>query len=54
VLKQVGIYNCNSGVLNTNTMLFELLDQYWQGKNKCMSCVKQCSKSIYDSTNKYE
>lgn len=48
ILKRVGIPNCNSGVLGTDKNLFKLLPEYWQGKNKCMTCVKVCSKSVYD------
>lgn len=53
VLKRVGIPRCESGVLGSNKILFELLSEYWQDKNKCMTCARQCSKLIYDNNNKY-
>jgi len=53
VLKRVGVPNCSSGVLGTNKILFKLLSEYWQGKDKCMTCARQCSKLVYDNNNKY-
>lgn len=52
VLKRVGIPNCTSGVLQTDTILFKILSEYWQGKDKCMTCARQCSKLVYNSNNK--
>lgn len=28
--------------------LWQELESYWQGKNKCMTCVKSCSNQLYD------
>ena len=28
--------------------LWEELESYWQGENKCMTCVKSCSSQLYD------
>lgn len=53
VLARVGIPNCSSGILGTNKILFKLLSDYWQGKDKCMTCARQCSKLVYDDNNKY-
>ena len=49
VMKQVVVVNCNSGILGyKNLNLFKGLLEFWQGKDKCMTCVKQCSKILYD------
>ena len=53
ILKTVGIPNCHDGVLDGNENLFEKLPDFWQGKNKCMTCARQCSKLVYDDNNKY-
>ena len=52
VLKTVGVPNCRDGVLNTNNNLFKKLPDFWQGKNKCLTCVRQCSKALFDDNNK--
>ena len=54
VLKSVGVPNCNSGILGTKAVLFELLDKFWNGKDKCMTCARQCSKLMYQTNNKYD
>ena len=48
VLDDIGMYTCQSGILGTDQMLFTGLDRYWQGKNKCMTCVKACSNAIVE------
>lgn len=49
MMDDIGIYKCQDSVLNdTNLVLFEKLNAYWTGKNKCMTCVKVCSKELYD------
>jgi MoaA/NifB/PqqE/SkfB family radical SAM enzyme len=53
VFKRVGVPNCSSGVLGTKEVLFKLLPEFWQGKDKCMTCARQCSKLVYDNNNKY-
>ena len=54
VLKQVGVPNCHDGVLDSNENLFEKLSDFWQGKNKCLTCARQCSKAIIYDNNKYD
>lgn len=54
VLQRVGVPNCATGSLKSNNILFKLLSEYWNGKDKCMTCARQCSKLIYDINNKYE
>lgn len=54
MLKRIGIPNCQSGILGTDAILFKLLAEYWQGKDKCMTCARQCSKLVYESNKKYE
>lgn len=54
MLDIIGIENCNNKVLHNNNVLFKGLDKYWQGKNKCLMCARQCSSMIYDLKSKYE
>ena len=54
ILKTVGVPNCRTGVLASNETLFEKLSDFWTGKDKCLTCARQCSKLVYDSNNKYE
>jgi MoaA/NifB/PqqE/SkfB family radical SAM enzyme len=54
MLKDIGVPNCQDKVLSTDNILFEKLSEYWTGKNKCMTCARQCSKLVYDSNKKYE
>jgi MoaA/NifB/PqqE/SkfB family radical SAM enzyme len=49
VMKQVGVPKCQDGVLGTDAVLFEKLNDFWQNPNKCMTCAKICSKALYDS-----
>lgn len=53
ILKRIGVPNCKSGVLSSDKILFKLLPEYWSGKNKCITCTRQCSKLLH-SSNKYE
>ena len=53
VLKEVGVPNCQDGVLDSTINLFKKLPEFWQGKNKCLTCARQCSKLVYDDNNKY-
>lgn len=48
IMNDVGVPNCKDKVLYSNNIIFEKLNRYWQGEDKCMTCVKVCSKSIYD------
>ena len=54
MLSDIGVPNCNDGVLYTDQNLFERLDDYWQGKDKCLMCARQCSSMIYDLKSKYD
>ena len=54
MLDDIGIENCNNKVLYNNNTLFTGLDKYWQGKDKCMTCARQCSDMIYDLKSKYD
>jgi len=48
ILKVVGIPKCQDGILkNSNLLLFERFNDFWQGDNKCMTCVKNCSSAIF-------
>jgi len=50
IMNDIGIPKCQDNVLSIgNLVLFERLNQYWQGQNKCMTCVKVCSKALYDT-----
>lgn len=53
MLKDIGVPNCKDGVLDNTKILFERLPEYWQGENKCLTCIRQCSKIVYDIDNKY-
>ena len=48
IIKDIGHYTCQSGILETDQNLFTGLDKYWQGENKCMTCVKACSNAIVE------
>jgi MoaA/NifB/PqqE/SkfB family radical SAM enzyme len=54
ILKEITVPNCASGVLSSKESIYEKLPEYWTGKNKCMTCIKQCSKVIYEMDNKYD
>jgi MoaA/NifB/PqqE/SkfB family radical SAM enzyme len=48
IMKDIGVYNCKSGILGSDGYLFTGLDRYWHGENKCMTCVKACSNAIVE------
>lgn len=48
MLYNIGIPNCKTGILSTDTDIFSGIENYWQGENKCMTCVKACSNSIVE------
>lgn len=53
VLNDVGVPNCSSGILYRNDEIFwPKLKNYWEGKNKCLTCAKQCSTAIYNEVDK--
>jgi MoaA/NifB/PqqE/SkfB family radical SAM enzyme len=54
MLADIGVPSCNDNVLHTDQTLFKRLDNYWQGKNKCLTCARQCSNMIYDLKSKYD
>lgn len=47
IIKQVGLPNCHDGVLDSNETIFEKLNDFWTGNNKCLTCAKACSKAMY-------
>ena len=50
MMKIVGVPKCQDGVLDQPDLtLFEKINDYWQGDDKCMTCAKVCSKALYDS-----
>lgn len=49
ILKTIGVPNCHDGVLDSNENLFKKLPEFWQGKNKCLTCTRICSKAMYDT-----
>jgi MoaA/NifB/PqqE/SkfB family radical SAM enzyme len=54
MLDEIGTLNCADGVIKSNKILFEGLESYWQGKNKCLMCARQCSNIIYNLKSKYD
>ena len=50
MLKDIKVPNCKDGILSSDTMLWKDMDNYWNGDNKCMTCIKACSKTIYNTT----
>ena len=50
MLTDIGVPNCKDGVLSSDTILWEHMDNYWNGDNKCMTCIKACSKTMYNTT----
>ena len=48
MLDNIGVPNCQTGILGTDGNLFTGLDDYWQGENKCMTCVKACSNAVVE------
>ena len=50
MLKNIGVPNCKDGVLDEDIILWEHMGDYWHGDSKCMTCVKACSKTIFNTT----
>lgn len=48
ILSDIGFPNASSMILNSSESLFSGLKKYWDGENKCMTCVRACSKAIVD------
>jgi len=48
MLDNIGIPNCQTEILGTDGNLFTGIDDYWQGENKCMTCVKACSNAVVE------
>lgn len=42
------LYSSNIEEVLSQKNLWKDLQNYWIGKNKCMTCVKSCSKQLYD------
>jgi len=53
VLNEIGVPNCSSKILYSNTTLWPSLPNYWEGDNKCLTCVVQCSDTLIDKKDKY-
>jgi len=51
VFADVGVPNLNDRnileILSDGTT-WNKLDTYWKGKNKCLTCVKNCSAELYE------
>jgi MoaA/NifB/PqqE/SkfB family radical SAM enzyme len=51
MMKAIGVPNLhvnNIEEMLSQSELWKDLESYWQGKNKCMTCVKSCSGQLYD------
>lgn len=48
MLMHIGVEKCQTGILGTDGVLFSGIDAYWEGQNKCMTCVKACSNAIVE------
>ena len=48
MLNVIGIPNCKDKIFYTGTDLWKKLPDYWQGKNKCFTCARQCSNMMYN------
>jgi MoaA/NifB/PqqE/SkfB family radical SAM enzyme len=46
MIEKLGLHTCQSGILDTSHSLFDGIDKYWEGKDKCMTCVKACSTAV--------
>ena len=50
MMNNIKVHKCQDNVLAIKDLaLFDSLGDYWQGKDKCMICVKVCSKALYNS-----
>lgn len=54
MLDDIGVPNCKDGVLYDDHQFWPTIDNYWNADEKCLTCARQCSKMIYNVTNKYE
>lgn len=54
MLKKLGVPKCEDLVLHSAGNLFDGIDEYWQGEDKCLMCARQCSTMIYDLKSKYD
>jgi hypothetical protein len=48
MLKVIGVPNCESGILHKDDVLWPLIEDYWKGKDKCLTCARQCSNLVYN------
>jgi hypothetical protein len=48
IINNIGLNTCQSGILDTDGILFGGITDYWEGKDKCMTCVKACSTAIVE------
>ena len=50
MMNDIGVPNLH-GTSVTDVLVpgvWDQIEQYWQGKNKCLTCVKNCSNQLYD------
>lgn len=52
MLEDIGIPNCNEGVLHTDEALWRKIETHWQGPDKCLTCARQCSTMVYGNPTK--
>ena len=51
IMTDVGVPNLNNANIDdtlANQSMWEKLESYWIGKNKCITCVKNCSGALYE------
>jgi hypothetical protein len=51
MMNDIGVPNLNNKNIDSITSdkeLWQDINKYWEGKNKCLTCIKNCSNSIYD------
>lgn len=52
IMSKIGVFRIQSRILETDSILFSNLKDFWKGKDKCMVCVKVCSKVLYNTRKK--
>ena len=51
IMTDVGVPNLNNANIDNtlaNQSMWEKLESYWVGENKCITCVKNCSGALYE------
>lgn len=49
IIDEIGLINLKTQNIFKTQYLFNGLEENWNSENKCLTCVKSCSTSIYDS-----